>query len=343
MVVDAAGKRLTPELFNTLDAQPYDGMLRTVQRIPDKHEGDWFYGFINIHGQVIVPPKFTYKHKISSFREGLASVCDRERGCGYLAPDGSWALPMHKEWTEAHDFHHGLALVRGPGYMTDSFPMSSVGPQHIKQPWSVIDKSGRIVMGYDPATEKTPLPSEEELTVQRRFGLFTQPDINIQGDFIDGRAMFSQKVSTNRGHNIGNGMVDTTGRIVVPPSTKYYREDELRAAYFPQKNREPSAVLRKKFYVVNDFYEGFALAIKSHWVDRYGSNRFSGSGFVDRQGRWVIAPIQGFSNLEIPFRDGHAVVRIYEPEFGYANVLMDRTGRIVANYRKLLHPSEVTN
>jgi WG containing repeat len=335
MVVDATGKRLTPEIFNTPDAQPYDGMIRTVQRIPDKHEGDWFYGFINIRGQVIVPAVYTYKHKLSRFNDGLASVCDPKRGCGYLAPDGSWAIPMRSDWTDAHDFHHGLALVRGPGFVTDSFPMSSVGPIHIKQPWSVIDKSGRIVMGYDPADQKTSIPSAEELLRHRRFDLFKLPKINIESDFIDGYAVFSPGIPAAMAHNMGYGMVDTKGRIVVQPSTKHYRETELREAYFPVQKSEPSAALRKKFYVVDNFHEGLARAIKSHRVDRYGSNRFSGTGFIDRQGRWVIAPRQDFE-LEIPFRDGNAVVRIYEPAFGYTSALMNRTGRIVANYRLLL-------
>jgi hypothetical protein len=340
MVVNAAGKRLTPALFNTPDPQPYDGVLRTVIRKPDDHSGEWFHGYINIRGQVIMPAVFNYKHKLSRFSDGLASVCAPERGCGYLAPDGSWAIPMRGDWTDAHEFHHGLALVRGPGFMTDSGPMSSVGPMHIKQPWSVIDKSGRIVMGYDPADQKTSISSAEELMRHRKFDLFTLPKINIEGDFIDGYAAFSPGIPAGIAHNMGYGLVDTKGRIVVQPSTKHYREAALRETYFPTQSRKPSAALNKKFCIRGDFYDGLALAHQSCWTNRHGHFVSDEQGFINRQGQWVIKPFK-FLNLVVPFRDGHAIIEIHEPELlTTPKVLIDRSGRIVANYRKLLDASE---
>jgi hypothetical protein len=351
MVVDHTGKRLTPELFNSPDEQPYDGIIRTIKRVPDEHKGDWYFGYINIHGKAIAPANwaerddknastspyplgFFSKRQLNRFSDGLAKICDSS--CGYLAPDGSWAIAARSDWTEARDFHHGLALVRGPGYVSDPGPISSIGPQHIKQPWSVIDKSGRIVMGYDPSLEKNHNLSKEQRKLGFGYGLYTLPMIDIISDFIDGRAVFRPGIPSHLAHNMGPGMVDTAGRIVVQPSAKLDGESRLRETYFPQENRKPGAALDKKFCIREDFYEGLAYAFKSCWTDKHGSHTSAETGFINRQGEWVIKP-QKYLTLQTPFRDGHAIVKIYEPDLmSDTHALMDRRGRIVASYRLLL-------
>jgi N-acetylmuramoyl-L-alanine amidase len=357
MLVDTAGKRLTPELFDTPDGQPQNGMIRTKKIVYNESGSDWrwVYGYMSIFGKPMLPTddtgavkspsprKLASTHELSAFSDGLALVCDSRLGCGYLAPDGTWAIPPNPNWASdynAHDFHHGLALVRGPGFVTDPGPMSGIGPMRIRPPWSVIDKTGRIVMGYDPATEKNLInPSKAERVIGQRY-CCTRPDVDIQSDFIDGVAAFTPGIPYGIAHNMGMGLVDTKGKIVVQPNTKDHHEQVLRDKYFPKEDRKPSAALNKKFCLQSDFYEGLALAYKS--CRGRNNGQWSGiSGFINRQGQWVIKPFD-FQSVQVPFRDGHAVIEIYEPELMTSpNVLIDRTGRNVANYRKLLKPTDI--
>ncbi len=355
MLVNAAGNRLTPQLFNTPDTQPHDGMLRTVKRVPDVHGGEWQYGFINTQGQEILPAavrkkdglnaltsanpaRFNNQHELNKFSEGLALVCDRQHGCGYVGTDGGWVIAARTDWTQAHDFHHGLALVRGPGYTTDSAPMSSVGPQHIQQTWSVIDKTGRIVMGYDLASEKNTMPSQEELLRQRRYNLFTLPEINIQSDFKDGYAMFSRVVTTKTGHDTAYGMVDTQGRIVVPATTQYSREGELRKKYAPAPKSNPATAMNEERWMrVGESYQYLAKVSRFTWTKKQAEVLINGRVFIDVQARVKAEAKHAQQKLKLvtPFEVGHAVVEIYDPQFDYTEALMDTTGRIVAIYKKL--------
>lgn len=70
-----------------------------------------------------------------------------------------------------------------------------------------------------------------------------------------------------------------------------------------------------------DFHEGLAAAM-SFPQQRYG--------FVDRNGKWIIAPRYG--EVVADFRDGRAIVTLADNGGDRSEVLIDRSGREVANY-----------
>jgi hypothetical protein len=332
MLVDSQGMRLSRELFNTHDDAPTSVMLRTFANVAKASGGyDWRYGFINAQGQVVAQP--IYK-EASAFSDGLALVTTSQ-GRAYIDTQGRVALSVAAQWFDAHDFHHGLALVRGKGYMTGTHPMSSVGPRRAAPPWSVIDKKGRIVMGYDSAKDTSPAVGYTALDWYSGHS-FTTPAIDIRSDFIDGKAVFRRVLPTNDKLSDALGLIDPQGRVVLEPSDKHWHQDSLRKAY-PSlaKSHKPSAALAKKFYAIYDFYEGLAWAIQGK-PNEQGGLKNETRGFVDTQGQWVFKVDEQTHSVR-PFRQGHAVLLIneYRSGYGQTEVLVDHTGRVVANYRLL--------
>jgi WG containing repeat len=334
LLVNSKGVRLTSELFNTHEDMPTDGMLRTFANVAKASGGyDWRYGFINTQGQVVVPP--IYK-EANAFSSGLALVTTDE-GRAYIDTQGRIALRVAAQWYDAHDFHHGLALVRGEGYMTGTHPMSSVGPRRVAPPWSVIDKTGRIVMGYEPTKDISPATTYTKLEWYSRHG-FTTPNIDINSDFIDGKAAFRRNLPSGDKLSDAFGLIDTQGRVVVEPSKKYWREDILRKTY-PSlvKSHKPSKTLAKKFYRIEDFHEGLAWTSQCK-TDAQGSHTCQTVGFVNTLGQWVFKVDSG-AYIVRPFHRGHAVLLIaneYPTNYGQTEALVDRTGRVVANYAELV-------
>jgi WG containing repeat len=276
LLVNSQGVRLTRELFNTDEDAPTDGMIRTFANVAKASGGyDWHYGFINTQGQVVVEP--IYK-KANAFSSGLALVTT-DQGRAYIDTQGRTALKLAEQWVTAHDFHHGLALVSGKGYMTGTHPMSSIGPRRIAPPWSVIDKTGRIVMGYEPSKDTSPATAYTKLEWHSQH-TFTAPSIDIRSDFVDGKAVFRRILPGGDKLSDALGLIDTQGQVVLEPSKKHWHEDSLRKAYpSPAKSIQPSKALAKKFYRVEDFYEGLAWANRCK-TDKQGSFTCQTAGFV---------------------------------------------------------------
>ena len=332
MLVNSQGTRLSRALFDTHDPELTDGMLRTFANVAKASGGyDWRYGFINSQGQVVVPPMYKDANPFSS---GLALVTT-DQGRAYLDTQGRVALRVDAQWYDAHDFHHGLALVRGKGYTTGNHPMSSVGPRRAAPPWSVIDKTGRIVMGYDPTKETSPAAAYTQLEWYSSRG-FTAPDIDIRSDFVDGKAVFRRTLP--RGDNLSDalGLIDTQGQVVIGPSKNHHHEDSLRKLYpLANASQKPNAALRKRLHAVDDFHEGLAWAIDAR-KDKQGQMQYKALGFVNPQGQWAFK-VDEQTQPARPFHQGHAIVMIneYKINHGQTHVLVDRTGRVVANYRLL--------
>jgi WG containing repeat len=323
ILVNSQGVRLSRELFDTHQDTITDGMMRTFANIGTASGGyDWRYGFINIQGKVVVPP--IYK-EASKFSSGLAWVMTAH-GAAYIDTQGRVALQLSPQWVDAHDFHHGLALVRGKGYMIGTHPMSSIGPMRVAPPWSVIDKTGRIVMGYDPRKDTSPAT-----------GGYIAPAIDILSDFIDGKAVFRRSLSSGDRFSNELGLIDTQGRVVQEPSKKHWHESSLRELdSFTSASQKPSASLSKRFYVVDDFHEGLAWAIDAS-KDKKGEMHYKTQGFVDQRGRWIFKVDEQTLPVR-PFHQGHAIVLIneYKINQGQTEALIDSTGRVVANYRLLV-------
>jgi WG containing repeat len=334
LLVNSQGVHLTRELFNTHEDAPTDGMIRMFANIAKASGGyDWRYGFINTQGQMVVEP--IYK-KANAFSSGLALVTT-DQGHAYIDTQGRIALEVATQWYDAHDFHHGLALVRGKGYMTGTHPMSSVGPMRSAPPWSVIDKTGRIVMGYEPTKDTSPATTYTKLEWYSQH-TFTAPDIDIRSDFVDGKAVFRRVLPGADKLSDALGLIDAQGRVVLEPSKKHRREDSLRKAYpNPTKSHAPSKTLQKKFYRIEDFHEVLAWASQCK-TDKQASLTCQAVGFVNTQGQWVFKAQTG-AHIVRPFHQGHAVLMVgsqYQSSYGQTEVLVDRTGRVVANHAQLV-------
>jgi hypothetical protein len=335
ILVNSQGQRLNRELFDThRQAVPTDGMLRITANVAKATGGyDWRKGFINTRGEVVVPP--IYK-EANQFSDGLCLVTT-EQGRAYIDTQGKIVLALEARWMDAHDFHHGLALVRGKGYTTGNHPASSVGRRRVAPPWSVIDKTGRIVMGYDPDKDPSPATRYTELEWYGSHR-YTAPDINIRSDFIDGKAVFSPGSAAPHGDREALGLIDTQGQVVTRPSA-HVSEQRLREAIDkPALSQKPSAALRERFPNMGDFHEGLAW-VAIHETDQYGTTRSVKKGFVDEQGRWVIQ-VDLSAYLHQPFRNGHAVLLINDVDDpqrsrSQQEVLIDRTGRAIARFAPL--------
>lgn len=280
---------------------------------------------------MVVPP--TYK-EANVFSDGLVLV-PTAQGWTYIDTQGRVALQLGAQWTDAHDLHHGLALLRGKGYITGTHPMSSVGPRRVAPPWSVIDKTGRIVMGYESAKDTSPAAGYTALDWYGSHS-FTAPAIDIRSDFKDGKAVFRRVLPTRDKLSDALGLIDTQGRVVLEPSSKHWHEDSFRKTYpSPAKSHKPSKALTKKFYHMDDFYEGLAWASQCK-TDQQGSHHCQTVGFVNTQGRWVFK-VDAQTHMVRPFHQGHAILMVneYQTGHGQTEVLVDRTGRVVANYRML--------
>ena len=368
ILVNASGARiitqLTTQLFNSNDWQAHNGILRTAIRVPDTHAGEWIYGYINAQGiqldldglynnslakeklaklpnrpglpEQATSQKFPRMRDLAQFSDGLASVCHNAYGCGYINPQGSWALAPRADWAQANDFHHGLALVRGPSFITNPGPISSIGPMHIKPPWSVINKAGQIVMGYDPAAAKA--YQNVPFGIHGLVKQFALPKINIQSDFTDGVAMFSALVGAQGSSTLGYGLVDTQGHIVLPANKKYSREDALRAAYaslLPISKK--AAVDKRKWFRTGDTFQLVAKIAPFRWSPKkeYYAN---GVEIIDHPARWRAEAAYESKKLNIvtPFQNGFAVVELNSPNHGKTEALMNQAGQIIVTYAQLV-------
>ena len=226
LIVDASGKLLSERVLDfvgerNVDSYPVfiDGMLRfsrKVERLPDKasvNQAFELFGFVNVLGQEIVPAKYI---RANAFSEGLAMVCSAQ-GCGYIDTTGREVIALRPQWQDAGDFHDGRALVRGAAWVTNPGPMSSVGPLHIRKPWTVINRRGEGVFGPDQAAlldsprvfDRSQIDSSRIDSLQSGAGRRL-----IQDHFNSGVAPFMQ-LGEGR-YNPLYGLMDVNGKVVAP-------------------------------------------------------------------------------------------------------------------------------
>jgi len=121
-----------------------------------------------------------------------------------------------------------------------------------------------------------------------------------------------------------NGIVDETGRLVIPPidsSTRYGDFHEGLARYSAHGwgfiDRTGRIVIPAKFYEAGDFSEGFAVVRSSE------KNRF---GYINQKGELAIPYSFEWAG---DFHDGLAAVAITKGTYGF----IDKTGRVVFQKR----------
>jgi WG containing repeat len=67
------------------------------------------FGYIDRTGKQVIPITRDWS-RANPFKEGVAAVCKRRTGYGYIDKQGNWVIPP--QYQEASSFQNGLALVR---------------------------------------------------------------------------------------------------------------------------------------------------------------------------------------------------------------------------------------
>ncbi|MBX7220728.1 MAG: WG repeat-containing protein [Blastocatellia bacterium] len=149
------------------------------------------------------------------------------------------------------------------------------------------------------------------------------------GDFSEGFALagWSLCPQCRNPFNI-NGIIDETGRLVIPPKSSYSRYGDFHEglARFHGTggggfiDRQGNEVIPAQFYEVTDFSEGLA-AVRKFRSDKYG--------YINRQGKVVVPFLLTVAN---PFHDGLALVTLEKGNLGF----IDQTGRLALSNPKWL-------
>jgi hypothetical protein len=210
----------------------------------------------------------------SPFSEGLASVNTGDPSEGkYGYIDTSGKMVIGPEFTWAGDFSEGLAVV---------------SRQYDWRSCVYIDRTGAVAI----------------------TGPFSQAS-----DFDNGLAAVSITPKSPDGSRVADlwGVIDTSGRYVVPPIYQFvdtFREglaavqvDDGTFGYIDTSGR---MAIAPQFKDVRQFTNGLAVASKG---DRYG--------MIDINGTWVIPP--GFKDL-MPFQGGLATAQADDGTWGYVDM-----------------------
>jgi hypothetical protein len=125
-----------------------------------------------------------------------------------------------------------------------------------------------------------------------------------------------------------NGIIDETGRIVIPPMnshTRYGSFHEGLAQYSDQGwgfiDRQGHVVIPAKLYEVSDFSEGLA------WVRLSEKHKF---GYLNQKGALAIPDQFAWAS---DFHEGLAAVEPSKGKYGF----IDKTGKVVLSAKEWLH------
>jgi hypothetical protein len=226
LVVSRSGKLLSQELFAAGSGDSYprfkDGMLAF-----NRESEPSLHGYVNDQGRIAVAPKYRVAE---AFSETRAKVCldirkdtsateqaaapahsmdeQTSQACGYIDPKGREVIPPRLESQHATRFQDGLALVRGEDWI--DFLGPNIGYRRTEKPWTVIDISGKRLLGPDQQLLNLQKRSPWEQRVDPEVLSNTSDAEQVIGEFRSGVAPFSVGQS-NRW-----GLMDVKGKIIAP-------------------------------------------------------------------------------------------------------------------------------
>lgn len=272
------------------------------------------FGFINVQGNIVIPPKFD---QVGDFIDGRALVLVKGK-FGYIDSTGEMITP--KKFDKAFGFSEGLGKVQ------------------IGNVYGFIDRNGNMVI--EPRFEKTGVFSEGVVNAQigEKWGyvdkngkVIIQPQFDAAWPFSEGLAV----VEIQKAY----GYVNKSGKVIIDPiSTRYAGRFSGGLARVDIEgdcfiNPLGDVVLRPKFNRAGDFSEGFAkvateevLQVDTDKPYRPGVLNLKRSskqkwGIIDKDGDIIVEPqydsIEDFSNGLAQFRKGQT--------WGYIN----RKGKVV--------------
>ncbi len=251
------------------------------------------------------------------FSNGLARVESKERCTtaeskqkyGFIDRTGTVVIPV--------------TLTRPCNYWSDQFDFKKEGLAltNLGNKWGFIDKSGKILMQFDEASEFS-----EGLAAAKINGKFGY--IDTTGKFViepafDQALPFSDGMAAVRANGL-YGFIDKTGRVVIPTKYKEVRKfSEGLAAVLanPEKwewafiDHAGKQVIAPRQNSATEFSNGLANVS----VDRE-------EGYIDKTGKMVIDALYVRTQ---PFHDGLALV--WDAETGRASYI-DTSGKIVFQF-----------
>lgn len=285
-----------------------------------------------------IEPKY---ERVQSFSEGLAAVFANEHW-GYVDTKGNVVIPL--EYDSVLPFREGLAAVASEGYwgfinksgdvvIKPQYEMLDIQPDDIggfseglaavsiNDRWGFIDKSGEIVIKpqYDYAFSFS--EGLAAVSLDNNWGY-----INKQGNIViepmyNSASSFSENAASVY-YNEGWGFIDRTGDaftgfIYDSPSSFKEGLAPVDDGFIDQSGQLAFNFLEEHYYDGADSYhDGIATVYKIMQRELY-------YGFMDRQGKEVIAPQYPYIRT-IEFREGRAA--IYEDgRWGF----VDRMGKVV--------------
>lgn len=270
------------------------GFSEGVAAVQDRG-GSW--GYVDARGNELIPPRYAFA---APFAEGVAAAC-MGSACGWIDHTGRWAL--QPSFTGVGSFDKGWAPARG-----------------VEGKWGFIDQSGSWIV--QPQYDEAKTPSDGLAAVGLRGA-----DYNLVWGFVDrsGRLAVPFALSWVGRFKEGLapvfpvgarawGFVDRHGRLAIAPQFTSAREFE--GGFAPVFNGVRWGCTDRTGRMVTAYLEASPrcqprpLALLLVPVTGGGCASCSGQagakwGFVDAQGRGVIAP--QFDVAE-DFQEGLAVV-----------------------------------
>lgn len=280
---------------NPVDAYVYSGGL-SEGLMPRFDEESQKYGYIDVYGKWVIPPKYDM---VEGFSEGFA-VVSSEGSYGFIDKTGKWVIPP--KFSSASRFAEGLALVSTtengskitgyidkagkfviigkPGYSFRTF-QNGLALVKVWDKYGWIDKTGNFVIKprkfYDARSFSEDLALVRQAEKPWKYGYINKngdwvikPKFDFAGDFHEGVALvyINNKV----------GFIDKKGQWIIQP-----QYDRARS-----------------------FSEGVAsVQLNGKW------------GVINKSNQWVIPPME-VENID-GFNDGLAVVSMGPYNSGLIN------------------------
>ncbi|MFS0558743.1 WG repeat-containing protein [Brevibacillus sp. 179-C9.3 HS] len=215
-MIDRTGKWIIKPQYDAINYLPHQRYFpsESIQQYSNDpiliKQGD-FYGYINIQGEVVIPPKFVYA---SEFFNGLAAVQEVGKPKGFINWNGDYAIEPQFYFATA--FYNGIAYVSA--WKEEGKTLGG----------GLIDKNGQWIV---PPGDYTPFAGTSyspdgfiRLSVHRPDDVQYQAVVNTKGEMIIPPTMFKSvgifmngiaKVELQDGRE---GFINTKGEYVVEPT-----------------------------------------------------------------------------------------------------------------------------
>lgn len=270
-LINRKGETVLPFVYNSVEPF-YDGLAKVTGKV----DGETYDGFVNTEGEIVIPLQYKMAE---SFSEGLAAVCTRDEGIwvdgwyqrhiewGYIDKTGK--LVIDGKYKRAEPFYEGLAKVRteeGTGY---------------------IDKEGNEVIpcqyqwgGYFRNGVTYVTDDEEKTWLINKKG--EKLKLIAEGKYVSYASDRERELDA-----VKNGILQMEQIVDLPDG------DHTHVFTYYDETGEIS-------------YETMRIRKNlSEGLSPYHHSNLRKYGYVDENGKWVIAP--AFDAAE-PFKDGYAVV-----------------------------------